>query len=83
MMLGIETVPFEYADQGRRHRVLIGSDIEDEVEDFVPPGSEGAPVQLRNVVHPANTTLTGRLVPSPPAISQVVSCFCRSTACRP
>ena len=57
-MLGVETVPFEYADEGRRHRVRIGSDIDVEVEDFVPPGSEGGPVQLHNVVHPANTTLT-------------------------
>jgi hypothetical protein len=57
-MLGVEKVPFDYADAGRTHRVRIGDDVEIEVEDYVPPGSEGDPVQLRNVVHPANTTLT-------------------------
>jgi len=57
-MLGVETVPFDYADDGRHHRVRIGDGIDIEVEDYVPPGSEAAPVQLRNIVHPANTTLT-------------------------
>ncbi len=57
-MLGVETVPFDYADDGRHHRVRIGDGIDIEVEDYVPPGSEAAPVQLRNTVHPANTTLT-------------------------
>ncbi len=36
----------------------IGDGIDIEVEDYVPPGSEATPVQLRNIVHPANTTLT-------------------------
>lgn len=64
-MLGVETVQFDYADDGRSHRVRIGDAIDIEVEDYVPPGSEGGPVQLRNIVHPANTTLTvGRAVRS-------------------
>lgn len=63
-MLGIETASFDYADDGRRHRVRIGDGIDIEVEDYVPPGSGGPSgedvpaVQLRNIVHPANTALT-------------------------
>lgn len=57
-MLGVETVAFDYADDGRTHRVRIGDAIDIEVEDYVPPGSEGGPVQVKNIVHPANTTLT-------------------------
>ena len=59
-MLGVETVPFAYSDDGRRHQVRIrdGIDIEVEVEDYIPPGSEAGPVRLMNIVHPANTTLT-------------------------
>ena len=57
-MLGVETVAFDYADDGRHHRVRIGEGIDIEVEDYVPPGSEAGAVQLRNIVHPANTTLT-------------------------
>ena len=57
-MLGVEQVPIVYSDEGRRHRVRIGDGIDIEVEDYVPPGSDAAPVQLVNVPHPANTTLT-------------------------
>lgn len=57
-MLGVETVPIDYLDDGRRHRVRIGDEIDIEVEDYIPPGSEAGPVQLTNIVHPANTTLT-------------------------
>ena len=57
-MLGVEKVPITYSDDGRRHRVQIGDGIDIEVEDYIPPGSEADPVQLTNIVHPANTTLT-------------------------
>ena len=57
-MLGVETVPFAYSDDGRRHQVRIGNGIDIEVEDYIPPGSEAGPVRLMNIVHPANTTLT-------------------------
>lgn len=57
-MLGVENVPIDYTDDGRRHRVRIGDGIDVEIEDFVPPGSDAEPVQLTNIVHPANTTLT-------------------------
>lgn len=57
-MLGVESVPIDYADDGRRHRVRIGDGIEIEVEDYVAPGGPGRPVKLVDVFHPANTTLT-------------------------
>lgn len=57
-MLGVETVPFAYSDDGGRHQVRIGDGIDIEVEDYIPPGSEAGPVRLMNIVHPANTTLT-------------------------
>lgn len=57
-MLGVQSAPIEFADEGRRHRIRIGDAVDIEVEDYVPPGSEAGPVQLTNVVHPANSTLT-------------------------
>lgn len=57
-MLGVESAAFEYANEGRAHRVRIGSAVDIEVVDYVPPGSEGEPVQVMNVMHPANSTLT-------------------------
>ena len=56
-MLGIERVPIEYTDEDRIHRVRIGDAAELTVEDFVAGGIE-EPVQLTNVFHPSNTTLT-------------------------
>lgn len=58
-MLGMEIVPIEYKDEGRRHRVKIGDAAEIEVEDFVPPGSPTGEVsKITGVFHPANSTLT-------------------------
>lgn len=56
-MLGVEKTPMEYRDDGRGHSVRIGDAIEVGVEDFVAADSPG-PVQLTNVSHPSNTTLT-------------------------
>jgi hypothetical protein len=56
-LLGIERVPMEYSEDGRGHHVRVGDAGGFEVTDFV--AMEGAePVQLRNVAHPSNTTLT-------------------------
>jgi hypothetical protein len=56
-MLGVEKAPISYRDDGRGHHVRIGDDIDLGVEDFV--AIEGHdPVQLTNVFHPSNTTLT-------------------------
>lgn len=56
-MLGVERARIAYADDGRGHRVAIGDAAELAVEDYV--AGEGLdPVQLTNVSHPSNTTLT-------------------------
>lgn len=56
--LGVEVVPIEYADDGRRHRVRIGDFAEVEVEDFVPPQNpEGEVYKLTGLFHPVNSTL--------------------------
>jgi hypothetical protein len=58
-MLGMEVVPIEYKDDGRRHRAKIGNAAEIEIEDFVPPGSATGEVsKLTGLFHPANSTLT-------------------------
>ncbi len=56
-MLGIQVVPFDYSDDGLRHRVRIGDGVDIEVEDYVAGGADG-PVRLTHVSHPAGTTLT-------------------------
>ncbi|MBA2559854.1 MAG: DUF1326 domain-containing protein [Propionibacteriales bacterium] len=57
-MMGVDTVPIVFEDDGGRHRVRIGDQIAITVQDYVPPGSDAGPVQISNVVHPANSTLT-------------------------
>ena len=58
-MLGVDSAPFEWSENGVEHRVRIGDAVEMTVEDVVPYGSEsGKPAQLTNVFHPANSTLT-------------------------
>src|SRR3954452_9472639 len=58
-LLGSETMPIDYANDGLRHRIRVGDGINVEVEDVVPFGSEsGQPAQLTNVFHPAASTLT-------------------------
>jgi len=58
-MLGIEVMPIEYRDDGRRHRVKIGAAAEIEIEDFVPPHSPTGEVsKITGAFHPANSTLT-------------------------
>ena len=56
-MLGVEKAPITYREDGRGHHVQIGGAVDLSVEDFV--AIEGHdPVQLANVFHPSNTTLT-------------------------
>src|SRR5215211_3911993 len=46
-MLGMETAPIEYEDDGRRHRARIGDFAEIEIEDFVPPQTpEGEAIKV-------------------------------------
>ena len=56
-MAGIERAPAEWRQSNGTIAVRFGSLIDIEVETFVTPGLDG-PVQLTNVFHPANTTLT-------------------------
>jgi hypothetical protein len=56
-ILGIERQPIEFRENGHRHNLKIGADIELEVEDFIPQGMS-EPTQLVGVGHPSNTTLT-------------------------
>src|SRR6266496_4302630 len=56
-MLGVEKARITYSEDGRGHHVRIGDAIDVGVEDFVAIEGQG-PVQLANVFHPSNTTLT-------------------------
>ena len=56
-VLGIERARITYIDEGHEHRVVTDDDIDVELCDFVAiEGQE--PVQLAQVMHPSNTTLT-------------------------
>jgi hypothetical protein len=58
-MLGMERVPIEYTDDGRRHRVTAGDAVVMEIEDYVPPGSPtGEVALLTGMAVPFNSTLT-------------------------
>ena len=58
-MLGTETVPIEYTDDGRRHSIKAGALLDIEVEDFVPPASQTGEVSmLTGMAHPVTTTMT-------------------------
>lgn len=56
-MVGLESVPISYADEGRTHRLRIGDSVDIEVEDLAI-GDSPEPVRMTNVSHPSNTTLT-------------------------
>lgn len=56
-MLGVEKARITYSEDGRGHHVRIGDAIDVGVQDFVADESLG-PVQLANVFHPSNSTLT-------------------------
>lgn len=59
-MLGMESAPIEYLDDGRRHSLRVGDLIDIEIEDFVPPQllPDGDAEMLTGMFHPANSTLT-------------------------
>jgi hypothetical protein len=38
-MLGMESAPIEFVDDGRRHSMKIGELIDIEIEEFVAPGN--------------------------------------------
>jgi hypothetical protein len=56
-MLGIESAPFEWSENGNHHHVKIGDLVDLETEDFVPEGAT-EPLHVTGViVHPVNSTL--------------------------
>ena len=56
-ILGIERLPIEYVDDGKRHRIRIGDSIAIEVEDYA--GAEGMETtKLTGVAHPSSSTIT-------------------------
>jgi hypothetical protein len=59
-MIGMESAPITYVDDGRRHSLRVGDLIDIEIEDFVPPQllPDGDVEMLTGVFHPANSTLT-------------------------
>lgn len=58
-MMGVESAPIHYVNDGRRHALRAGEMMDIEVEDFVPPQLPGGEVErLTGMFHPANSTLT-------------------------
>lgn len=58
-MIGMESVPIEYENDGRRHRVRAGDAVEIEIEDYVPPGSPtGDVAMLTGMAVPMGSELT-------------------------
>lgn len=63
-VLGVETRPVVYEEQGREHHLKVGGDVDVTLEDYIPEGLS-EPTKLVGVVHPSNTTLTvGRPISS-------------------
>ena len=64
-MLGMESHEIDYADDGRAHRVRIGSAVDMAVEDFVSPlDPTGAGVKVSGVGFPADTLAAGHATAS-------------------
>jgi hypothetical protein len=55
-LLGVETAPIEFVEEGNRHSVHVGELADVEIEDFVPEGAD-QPVRLTGVPHPVNSSL--------------------------
>jgi hypothetical protein len=57
--LGVRRAPIAVIEDGLRHSVRIGDDVEFEIEDVVPFGVEsGEPARLQGIFHPAGPELT-------------------------
>jgi hypothetical protein len=58
-MLGVQRAAIDIADDGLRHSVRIGDEIDFEIEDIVPFGVEtGEPVRFAGMFHPVGSDLT-------------------------
>jgi hypothetical protein len=57
--LGVRRAPITVIEDGLRHSVRIGDDVEIDIEDVVPFGVEsGEPARLQGIFHPAGPDLT-------------------------
>ena len=57
--LGVERAPIEVNEEGLRHSIRIGDDVDFEIEDMVPFGVEtGVPAKITGIFHPAGSELT-------------------------
>jgi hypothetical protein len=57
--LGVERLPIEVEEDGLRHSVRIGDEIDFEIEDVVPFGVEsGEPAKITGIFHPVGSELT-------------------------
>lgn len=57
--LGVRRAPITVIEDGLRHSVRIGDDVEIEIQDVVPFGVEsGEPARLQGIFHPAGPELT-------------------------
>jgi hypothetical protein len=56
--LGLERPQIEIEEDGLRHSIKIGDDVDVEVEDLVPFGVEsGEPARIAGIFHPAGSEL--------------------------
>lgn len=57
--LGVQRLPIEVEEDGLKHSVRIGEEIDFEIEDVVPFGVEsGEPAKITGIFHPAGSELT-------------------------
>ena len=57
--LGVERLPIEVQEDGLKHSVRIGEEVDFEIEDVVPFGSEsGEPARITGIFHPVGSELT-------------------------
>lgn len=58
-VLGVRRAPITIEEEGLRHSVRIGDQVDFEIEDVVPFGVEtGDPARLSGIFHPAGSELT-------------------------
>jgi hypothetical protein len=57
--LGVERLPIKVQEDGLKHSIRIGDEVDFEIEDVVPFGVEtGEPVRFQGMFHPVGTDLT-------------------------
>ena len=57
--LGVERLPIEVHEDGLKHSVRIGDEVDFEIEDIVPFGVEtGEPAKVTGIFHPVGSELT-------------------------